>query len=120
MELEVIMSGDSSVDQKFKIAIKLVTMVSLQTLEDAMQGRIRVVPLESVQVIDVILRHLPSMRYIPVGRSFFSAPPLIPINQAGDKPMDSKLGGGREVWFGFHQSVRPSQWKMMLNIDGNF
>ena len=29
----------------------------------------------------------------------------------------SKLGGGREVWFGFHQSVRPSQWKMMLNID---
>ncbi|KAJ8910837.1 hypothetical protein NQ315_015572 [Exocentrus adspersus] len=26
-------------------------------------------------------------------------------------------GGGREVWFGFHQSVRPSQWKMMLNID---
>ena len=27
------------------------------------------------------------------------------------------LGGGREVWFGFHQSVRPSQWKMMLNID---
>jgi hypothetical protein len=28
------------------------------------------------------------------------------------------LGGGREVWFGFHQSVRPSQWKMMLNIDG--
>lgn len=29
------------------------------------------------------------------------------------------IGGGREVWFGFHQSVRPSQWKMMLNIDGN-
>ena len=21
------------------------------------------------------------------------------------------------MWFGFHQSVRPSQWKMMLNID---
>jgi eukaryotic translation initiation factor 2C len=33
---------------------------------------------------------------------------------------ESKLGGGREVWFGFHQSVRPSQWKMMLNIDGKF
>ncbi len=28
------------------------------------------------------------------------------------------LGSGREVWFGFHQSIRPSQWKMMLNIDG--
>lgn len=37
---------------------------------------------------------------------------------AGFQSVDSKLGGGREVWFGFHQSVRPSQWKMMLNIDG--
>lgn len=24
------------------------------------------------------------------------------------------------MWFGFHQSVRPSLWKMMLNIDGIF
>ena len=47
-------------------------------------------------------------RYTPVGRSFFSAP----------EGYDHPLGGGREVWFGFHQSVRPSQWKMMLNIDG--
>ena len=53
------------------------------------------------------MRHLPSMRYAPVGRSFFSAP-------VGQTP---PLGGGREVWFGFHQSMRPSQWKMMLNID---
>lgn len=49
-------------------------------------------------------------RYTPVGRSFFSAP----------EGYDHPLGGGREVWFGFHQSVRPSQWKMMLNIDGNY
>lgn len=41
-------------------------------------------------------------------------------HQAGygqNTEQQSKLGGGREVWFGFHQSVRPSQWKMMLNID---
>ena len=47
------------------------------------------------------------MTYTPVGRSFFSAP----------DGYYHPLGGGREVWFGFHQSVRPSQWKMMLNID---
>ena len=47
-------------------------------------------------------------RYTPVGRSFFSPP----------RGYDYPLGGGREVWFGFHQSVRPSLWKMMLNIDG--
>ena len=49
-----------------------------------------------------------SLRYTPVGRSFFSPP------GSDFHP----LGGGREVWFGFHQSVRPSSWKMMLNIDG--
>ena len=48
------------------------------------------------------------LRYTPVGRSFFS-PPDIQYNP---------LGGGREVWFGFHQSVRPSYWRMSLNIDG--
>ena len=48
-----------------------------------------------------------SMTYTPVGRSFFSSP----------DGYYHPLGGGREVWFGFHQSVRPSQWKMMLNID---
>ena len=53
------------------------------------------------------MRHLPSMTYTPVGRSFFSSP----------DGYYHPLGGGREVWFGFHQSVRPSQWKMMLNID---
>ena len=47
-------------------------------------------------------------RYTPVGRSFFS-PPDVQYNP---------LGGGREVWFGFHQSVRPSYWRMSLNIDG--
>lgn len=62
----------------------------------------------SLQALDVVMRHLPSMTYTPVGRSFFSAP----------DGYYHPLGGGREVWFGFHQSVRPSQWKMMLNIDG--
>nr|XP_060467531.1 protein argonaute-2 [Panthera onca] len=55
----------------------------------------------------VVMRHLPSMRYTPVGRSFFTA----------SEGCSNPLGGGREVWFGFHQSVRPSLWKMMLNID---
>ncbi|KAI1709334.1 piwi domain-containing protein [Ditylenchus destructor] len=122
VEVEVVMPGDSSMDRKFKVAIKLMSMVSLSKLEDAMSGRIRPVPADSVQAMDVILRHLPSMRYTPVGRSFFSSPQAaLGAHHAGPAgayhTADSKLGGGREVWFGFHQSVRPSQWKMMLNID---
>lgn len=57
--------------------------------------------------VHVVFFHL-SLRYTPVGRSFFSAP----------EGYDHPLGGGREVWFGFHQSIRPAMWKMMLNIDG--
>uniref|UniRef100_A0A7E4W4Z4 Protein argonaute-1 n=1 Tax=Panagrellus redivivus TaxID=6233 RepID=A0A7E4W4Z4_PANRE len=122
VEVEVVMPGDASVDRRFKVAIKYVSVVSLARLDEAMGGRIQNVPIDAVQAMDVILRHLPSMRYTPVGRSFFSSPqaPLAGghAGQAGAPyHSDSKLGGGREVWFGFHQSVRPSQWKMMLNID---
>lgn len=81
--------------------------MSLYSLKLALDGRLHGIPFETIQALDVVMRHLPSMRYAPVGRSFFSAP-------VGQTP---PLGGGREVWFGFHQSMRPSQWKMMLNID---
>ena len=45
---------------------------------------------------------------VSLARSFFTPP----------EGCEHPLGGGREVWFGFHQSVQPSHWKMMLNIDG--
>lgn len=82
--------------------------MSLFALEEALEGRTRQIPYDAILALDVVMRHLPSMMYTPVGRSFFSSP----------EGYYHPLGGGREVWFGFHQSVRPSQWKMMLNIDG--
>ncbi|KAJ8321901.1 hypothetical protein KUTeg_000372 [Tegillarca granosa] len=106
VELEVTLPGEGK-DRVFKIVIKWVQQISLYALEEALEGRVRQVPMEALQAIDVVMRHLPSMRYTPVGRSFFSPP----------EGYDHPLGGGREVWFGFHQSVRPSHWKMMLNID---
>lgn len=42
----------------------MVFQVSLSALEDAMEGRVRQVPFESVQAMDVILRHLPSLKYV--------------------------------------------------------
>ncbi|KHJ99080.1 piwi domain protein, partial [Oesophagostomum dentatum] len=118
-DFQVTLPGDSAVERQFTVTVKWAGQVSLSTLEDAMEGRVRQVPFEAVQAMDVILRHLPSLKYTPVGRSFFSPPaqPHQAPQQHGQYHMESKLGGGREVWFGFHQSVRPSQWKMMLNID---
>ncbi|CBY20341.1 unnamed protein product [Oikopleura dioica] len=106
VELDVTLPGEGR-DRTFRVAIKWVARVSLYSLKLALDGRLHGIPFETIQALDVVMRHLPSMRYAPVGRSFFSAP-------VGQTP---PLGGGREVWFGFHQSMRPSQWKMMLNID---
>ncbi|VDI14030.1 eukaryotic translation initiation factor 2C, partial [Mytilus galloprovincialis] len=109
VELEVTLPGEGK-DRVFKVAIKWCAQVSLFALEEALEGRVRPIPTDVTNALDVIMRHLPSLTYTPVGRSFFSPP----------EGYDHPLGGGREVWFGFHQSVRPSHWKMMLNIDGRF
>ncbi|CAJ0934901.1 unnamed protein product [Ranitomeya imitator] len=106
VDLEVTLPGEGK-DQTFKVTIQWVSVVSLQLLLEALSGHLSEVPEDSVQALDVITRHLPSMRYTPVGRSFFSPP----------EGYYHPLGGGREVWFGFHQSVRPAMWNMMLNID---
>lgn len=106
VELEVTLPGEGR-DRVFLVTIKFADQVSLYALEEALEGRARQIPFNAIQALDVVMRHLPSMTYTPVGRSFFSSP----------EGYNHPLGGGREVWFGFHQSVRPSQWKMMLNID---
>lgn len=105
--LQVTLPGEGK-DRVFRVVIKWLAQVSLFALEEALEGRTRQIPYDAVLALDVVMRHLPSMTYTPVGRSFFSTP----------EGYYHPLGGGREVWFGFHQSVRPSQWKMMLNIDG--
>ncbi|PIK49325.1 eukaryotic translation initiation factor 2c [Apostichopus japonicus] len=106
VELEVTLPGDGR-DRTFSVILKFAGFVSLALLEQALEGRLPIMPFDAIQALDVIMRHLPSMTYTPVGRSFFSPP----------SDYFHPLGGGREVWFGFHQSVRPSMWKMMLNID---
>ncbi|XP_029634731.1 protein argonaute-2-like [Octopus sinensis] len=106
VELEVTLPGEGK-DRIFKVGIKWVAQVNLFALEEALSGRTQKIPYDATQALDVVMRHQPSMIYTPVGRSFFNQP----------RTKHYPLGGGREVWFGFHQSVRPSNWKMMLNID---
>lgn len=93
--------------REFPVALKKAPMFNIdmhrikEILSDASES------MTMIQAIDVVLRHLPSLRMTPVGRSFFS-PPESPIS----------LGAGREVWSGYYQSVRPTMgWKLMLNVD---
>ncbi|XP_063728094.1 protein argonaute-2-like isoform X3 [Symsagittifera roscoffensis] len=109
LEVDVTLPSDESRERVFKVILQYVTRVSLGLLDQVLERKNQLPPTESIQALDVIMRHFPSINYTPVGRSFFSPP----------KDYYHPLGGGREVWFGFHQSVRPSHWKMMLNIDAS-
>lgn len=107
VDFVITLPTENSKDKTFKVTVKWVAQVSLFALEQALEGKHNQIPFDTIQALDVVLRHLPSMKYTSIGRSFYSPP------DGYYHPLES----GREVWFGFHQSVRPSQWKMMLNID---
>ncbi|OXB70587.1 UNVERIFIED_CONTAM: hypothetical protein H355_009825, partial [Colinus virginianus] len=62
VELEVTLPGEGK-DRIFKVAIKWMSCVSLQALHDALSGRLPSVPFETIQALDVVMRHLPSMRF---------------------------------------------------------
>ncbi|KAI3380253.1 hypothetical protein SNEBB_010630 [Seison nebaliae] len=124
-EFDVTLPGDGR-ERTFHVNVRYVGAISLRKLNEVLQtagnnsnsvnsknlmltsSSSLQVPNEALQALDVIIRHHPSSIYTPVGRSFFSPP------EAVDPVV---LGGGREVWFGFHQSVKPSHWNMTLNID---
>lgn len=61
VELEVTLPGEGK-DRVFKVAIKWVAQVSLFSLEEAMDGQTRQIPFEAIQALDVVMRHLPSMK----------------------------------------------------------
>ncbi len=79
--------------------------IDIQHIQEVISNASESMPM--IQALDVVLRHLPSLRMEPIGRSFFTKP---------DKPFF--LGSGKEVWTGYYQSVRPTMgWKVMLNVD---
>jgi eukaryotic translation initiation factor 2C len=49
-------------DRTFKVSIKFVAQTSLYALEEAFSGRNPVVPADAIQALDVVMRHLPSMK----------------------------------------------------------
>ena len=63
IELEVTLPGPGEGrDRSFKVQIKWVAQVSLGGLQEALQGHGAPVPNEAVSALDVIMRHLPSMK----------------------------------------------------------
>ncbi|WOK94801.1 protein argonaute 1B [Canna indica] len=100
-------SGTERRQRAFRVVIKLAARVDLHHLEMFLSGRQADAPQEALQVLDIVLRELPTARYLPVGRSFYSP----------DLGRRQPLGEGLESWRGFYQSIRPTQMGLSLNID---
>uniref|UniRef100_UPI00358FD241 protein argonaute-1-like n=1 Tax=Myxine glutinosa TaxID=7769 RepID=UPI00358FD241 len=107
VELEVILDGHVWSSRKFLVSLRWVAAVNFRLLHNSLVGQSAPVPRDSMIALDVIMQHLQSMRYTPVGRSFFSE----------SMHHVHPLGFGREIWFGFHQSLRPAMWNVLLNVD---
>ncbi|WOG96809.1 hypothetical protein DCAR_0416146 [Daucus carota subsp. sativus] len=100
-------SGGARRERDFQVVIKLASRADLHHLEMFLKGSQADAPQEALQVLDIVLRELPTARYSPVGRSFYSA----------DIRQRQPLGEGLESWRGFYQSIRPTQMGLSLNID---
>ncbi|KAG6523468.1 hypothetical protein ZIOFF_013326 [Zingiber officinale] len=99
-------SGTERRQRTFRVVIKLAARVDLHHLGMFLAGRQADAPQEALQVLDIVLRELPTARYLPVGRSFYSP----------DLGRRQHLGEGLESWRGFYQSIRPTQMGLSLNI----
>ncbi|XP_028395375.1 protein argonaute-2-like [Dendronephthya gigantea] len=106
-EFKIKFITDTGKEREYTVAIQWAAQVSLYDLNEALEGRLTEIPRNTMQAIQTVLRFLPSMTNIPVGPSFFSFP--------DGNEMD--LGLGLQMWNGRFVSIRPTQWKMMLNVD---
>lgn len=117
------------------MVIKFSARADLHRLGEFLSGRQADAPQEALQVLDIVLRELPTHRlltcprfqlpilwiirmgsminalfvcnrFCPVGRSFYSP----------DLGRRQPLGEGLESWRGFYQSIRPTQMGLSLNI----
>uniref|UniRef100_A0A0E0E6P1 Piwi domain-containing protein n=1 Tax=Oryza meridionalis TaxID=40149 RepID=A0A0E0E6P1_9ORYZ len=65
-------SGSERRQKTYKVVIKFAARADLHRLEQFLAGRQAEAPQEALQVLDIVLRELPTARYAPFGRSFFS------------------------------------------------
>lgn len=90
VDMEVTLPGEGK-DQTFKVSIQWVSVVSLQLLLEALAGHLNEVPEDSVQALDVITRHLPSMRWVLLIEFFLIDTGLCPFVTISTMTRCSKL-----------------------------
>ena len=106
-EFKLAFMTDNDKEREYTVTIQWAAQVSLYNLNEALEGRLTEIPRDTLQAVQTVLRFLPSMTSISVGASFFSF----------SDEHERDLGLGFQIWNGLFVSIRPTQWKMMLNVD---
>ncbi|CAH0478126.1 unnamed protein product [Peronospora belbahrii] len=79
--------------------------IRMQQLEELFAGRLNYTPYDALQALDVALRHTASQRFTVVGRNLFH------------REGATSLGEGAELWYGYFQSLRATQNRLVVNLD---
>ncbi|KAK3860034.1 hypothetical protein Pcinc_033884 [Petrolisthes cinctipes] len=111
---EVNVTEEGSKPKKFLVAMKMVNHEDLSTLYKVLQSTgPREVPLNILQMLEVLFHQSPTLKFEKVGRNSF-------YSMCGEFAPATDIGGGKEAMVGFFESLRPIGWKkdcILLNID---
>ncbi|KAJ1989795.1 hypothetical protein H4R33_001936 [Dimargaris cristalligena] len=91
----------------FKVSLRNVAMINMGVLREFVSGRIEFNPQvqSAISILDVAFHHLPASKYPSAKNSFYTS------------EGKQAISGGIEVWPGLFQSVRPTQGRVLLNVD---
>ncbi|KAJ3099460.1 hypothetical protein HDU96_010697 [Phlyctochytrium bullatum] len=102
--------GAAKRQQSFTITVNLVAVVNMERLTRFIEGKgEQEAPRDAIQVLDVLLKHRPTMLFLSVSRktggSFYSdAAPVF-------------ISDGLAAHHGWKQSIRPTYRQLLLNLD---
>lgn len=89
----------------FTVRLEHVAVVVMSSLHQYISGADIDMPQDCIQALDVILRTTPLATCSALGSSFFSGRTTYPLDNAS------------EIWFGYHQSLRPAHDRLLVNLD---
>ena len=97
-------------DVNYALNIKFASIIDMNSMKRYFEGKTTVIPSDAIQVLNIILRHAPTLFKIPIGNSLYA-----PYTEAGGTRKD--IGGGRQLAYGYFQSVRLESNGVSLVID---
>ncbi|KAJ1967764.1 hypothetical protein IWQ62_001650 [Dispira parvispora] len=91
----------------FQVTISLVAKYDTAEVQRYVEGKVAWSPdvASALMALDVVFNYLPSKEHVGIRNSFFTS------TSAQD------LSSGLDLWFGMYQSLRPTQKRLLLNVD---